>query len=75
MIDKTGVSPDESKIAAVKDYPIPVNVKTLRAFLGLSGYYRRFIRNYAEIAIPLYALTKKVQLSSGMQNVHLHFNG
>ena len=59
VIDSNGISPDPAKISAVSDYPIPTAVKALKAFLGLSGYYRRFIRDYAGIAAPLYALTKK----------------
>ncbi len=59
VVDSNGISPDPAKIDAVSEYPIPANLKALRAFLGLSGYYRRFIRDYAHIAAPLYALTKK----------------
>ena len=59
VIDKTGISPDPAKIKAVSEYPTPATLKDLRAFLGLSGYYRRFIRNYTHMALPLYSLTKK----------------
>ena len=59
VIDKTGISPDPAKIKAVSEYPTPPTLKDLRAFLGLSGYYRRFIRNYAHMALPLYSQTKK----------------
>ena len=59
VIDSNGISPDPAKISAVSDYPIPTTVKAIKAFLGLSGYYRRFIRDYAGIAAPLYSLTKK----------------
>ena len=47
------VKPTDSKIQAVKDFPQPKTKMNLRAFLGLSGYYRKFIRNYADIAAPL----------------------
>jgi hypothetical protein len=46
-------------VTAIETYPIPVNLKQLRAFLGLSGYYRRFVMDYSRIASPLYELTKK----------------
>jgi len=41
-----GVHPDEDKIVAIKCWPKPTTVKELKGFLGLSGYYNRFIRNY-----------------------------
>lgn len=40
------------------DFKTPVNVKQVRQFLGLSGYYRRFIQDYTRHAEPLFALTK-----------------
>ena len=42
-------------------WPVPTSVKEVRSFLGLAGYYSRFIRDYAEKAAPLHALTKKNQ--------------
>lgn len=53
------VRPEVSKIKAVADFPCPETKKDVRAFLGLSGYYRRFIADYATIALPLTDLTKK----------------
>lgn len=49
---------DESKIKAVRDYPEPKTLKELRAFLGLSGYYRKFVKKYAEITKPLTVLLR-----------------
>ena len=59
IVSSEGIAPDQEKIDAISSYPIPRKLKDLRAFLGLSGYYRKFIRNYAKIATPLYSLTKK----------------
>ena len=59
VISKEGVQTDPKKIEAVKTYPIPANVKTLRAFLGLVGFYRKFIQNFGDIASPLYKLMQK----------------
>ena len=56
------VKPTRSKIQAVKDFPRPKTKTDVRAFLELSGYYRKFIPNYAEIAAPLSDLTRKVAL-------------
>ena len=54
-----GISPDPNKLEAIRNYPVPTKIKQVRGFLGLSGFYRRFISNYAHVAKPLYNLTKK----------------
>ena len=46
-------------VEAVKDFPKLKNVKTVRQFLGLTGYYRRFIKDFARIAKPLTKLLQK----------------
>ena len=48
-----------SKVQAVKNYPVPINKSNIRSFLGIVGYYRKFIPNFACISAPLSDLTKK----------------
>ncbi|UYV72084.1 hypothetical protein LAZ67_9001766 [Cordylochernes scorpioides] len=59
QVDQNGIRPDDEKIKAITEFPAPNNLQQVRSFLGLSSYYRRFIRNYADIARPLNALLSK----------------
>ena len=59
VVGTDGVKVDPKKVQAVKDWPTPKDVKEVRSFLGLTGYFRRFIRHYAHKALPLTNLTKK----------------
>ena len=59
MVSPTGISVDPAKIEAVSSWPVPRNVTEIRSFLGLAGYYRRFVEGFSKIAAPLTALTKK----------------
>lgn len=59
IVSSRGVEPDPSKIKAMVDWPTPTCIKSLHGFLGLTGFYRKFIRSYANIASPLTALLRK----------------
>jgi len=59
VVRQTGVKPDEKRIEAVRDYPEPKTSRELKGFLGLAGYYRRFIPNFSKISKPLTQLLKK----------------
>ena len=47
------IRPDAKKIEAVRDFPIPINKRKVKQFYGLDSYYRRFVKNFVEIAYPL----------------------
>ena len=54
-----GVEPDARKVESVKNFPTPKTVKQLKSFVGLVGYYRKFIPQFSKIAAPLHKLLKK----------------
>ncbi|CAA0833390.1 Uncharacterized mitochondrial protein AtMg00860, partial [Striga hermonthica] len=59
IITQAGIEVDPSKIAAVQNWSAPRNPSKVRSFLGLAGYYRRFIEGFSKIALPLSQLTRK----------------
>ncbi len=59
IISEHGIKPDPNKIKSVLEFPIPATVKQIKSFLGLSGYYRKFIKSYSLIAKPITNLLKK----------------
>jgi len=59
VITEQGVATDPFKIQAIVDWLIPQNLKQLRGFLGLTSYYRRYVKGYDSISKPLTLLLKK----------------
>jgi hypothetical protein len=59
LVNADGVKMQDDKVSTVRDWPTPENVSHIRQFLGLSGYYRKFIKGYAQVAKPMSDLTKK----------------
>ena len=59
IISKKGIEVDKEKIEMISKLPSPMNVKTVRQFLGHVGFYRRFIKDISKFTKPLYRLLKK----------------
>lgn len=59
IVTPEGVKPNPEKIAAIKKYPIPTTTKEIKSFLGLLGYYRKFIKDFARLTKPLTLCLKK----------------
>ena len=58
-VTEEGLLPDSSLLAAIREIPPPKTATEVRSFLGLAGYYRQYVKNFAAIAGPLHALTRK----------------
>jgi hypothetical protein len=72
-ISSDGISVDPSKVQEVLDWKPPTSVHEIRSFLGLDGYYRRFIPEFSRIAKPMTELLKKGVKFSWIINVKMHF--
>src|SRR5262249_52967027 len=59
VVSKDGIQVDPRKVEAVSNWPRPTNVTKIRSFLGLAGYYRRFVKDFSKISAPLTQLTRK----------------
>ncbi|CAA7023830.1 unnamed protein product [Microthlaspi erraticum] len=59
IVSAEGVSVDPAKIEAIRDWPRPSSATEIRSFLGLAGYYRRFVKGFATMAQPMTKLTGK----------------
>ena len=60
VVSKDGIQVDPKKIEAIIDWLRPTTVTEVRSFLGLVGYYRRFMKDFSKIAAPLTRLTQKI---------------
>ena len=59
IISRDGIDPDSEKIRTIIAWPTPATIKQLCGFLGLTGFYRKFVQHYASIAAPLTTLLKR----------------
>ena len=53
VVSRDGIQVGSKKIEAITEWPIPIKVTEVRSFLGLAGYYRRFVKDFSKIAAPL----------------------
>lgn len=58
IVSNSGISIDPARIEALVKWPVPKTIKEIQQFLGFTGFYRRFVRNYSKIA---YGLTNQLQ--------------
>eukprot|EP00253_Pinus_taeda_P010499 PITA_10499 len=59
VITKDGIAVDPEKIKAIMEWPVPKDVADVRSFMGLAGYYRRFVEGFSRVAYPITSLQKK----------------
>lgn len=65
VVSGDGIRTDPKKIQKIENFPVPTSPTEVKSFLGLAGYYRRFIKDYSLLAAPLYDLTAKSAFTWG----------
>lgn len=65
VVSTKGITADSSKVEAIRTFPVPCNLKEVQRFLGLSGWYHRFVPNFSKIAEPLNSMKKKDKSLNG----------
>src|ERR1700730_13569835 len=70
IVGKGSVKMCPDKLDAIRTWPAPTNVHELRSFLGMCGYYRKFVKGFSDIAAPLFDLTKDDQREYAWREIH-----
>ncbi|KAL4378379.1 hypothetical protein GQ457_02G014110 [Hibiscus cannabinus] len=73
VVSRNGLAVDSTKVSAIQNWPVPSTIRDVRAFLGITGYYRRFIKGYATIAAPITDLLKRDDPFQWNVNAHEAF--
>ena len=71
MISSNGVEVNDDKVEAVRSWPIPRTPKHIKSFLGMTGFYRKFIHRYSHIAAPMTRLLRKDVNLFGMRSAKM----
>ena len=69
VLSREGIAVHPTKVVTVTNWEAPTSVGEIRSFLGLAGYYRRFIENFSKVANPMTELLKRIPSSYGLRNV------
>eukprot|EP00253_Pinus_taeda_P019676 PITA_19676 len=73
VITRDGIAVDPEKIKAIMEWPVPKDVVDIRSFMGLTGYYRRFVEGFSKVAFPITSLQKKGRAFQWTQNCQKSF--
>src|SRR5882757_7029225 len=68
VITPDGVGMESDQISTIEDWPTPKSIRDVQVLLGFMNFYRRFIRKYAKVTLPLTELLKKSETSRGMKS-------
>jgi hypothetical protein len=75
VISGEGIVVDPTKVEAIMEWPVPTNVTEVHSFMGLAGYYRRFVEGFSRIANPITELQKKNKKLFGQRNARKRLGG